>query len=379
MERTVDASFSKPSIVHGDFTRPPSALQPLLARQQWAIWRLIWRDGNWTKPPFQAGNPDRHASSTDLSTWTSYAAACAAHQAGHSDGITYILTDDEGLAAADVDHVRDPKSGSIADWAQQLLDQAINTYCELSPSGTGLRIWGTAKGAPLHSNTKLEAGAGLELFRRTRKALTVTGLQLGCSRQLGNIDALLERAAAWAERHKAAAISRSPSGNIGIQVSAQQLSLEDIEHFVREAPPKVDGQSIRSNVFHTIVGHYRGCGWSAEQIFVHLEQFPVGVGGKYLAEGRLSKEIDRSLAAFSRRAAALRQETISEARKRTLKQLAEHLLHHYVDPILVVRLVHSWNQTRCQPPLEAAEVDRIINAAAAQEQLRRERKAGGGS
>src|SRR5262249_18435859 len=160
-------------------------------------------------------------------------------------------------------------------------------YCELSPSGTGLRIWGTAKGAPLHSNTKLEAGAGLELFRRTRKALTVTGLQLGSSQQLGNIDALLERAAAWAERHKAAVISRSPFGNIGIQVSAQQLSLEDIEHFVRKAPPKVDGQSIRSNLFHTIVGHYRGCGWSAEQIFAHLEQFPDGVGGKYLAQGRL--------------------------------------------------------------------------------------------
>jgi hypothetical protein len=365
---------ARPNIVHGDFARPPAALRPLLARPQWAIWRLICRDGNWTKPPFQADNPDRHASSTDPSTWANYAAACAAHRAGHSDGLTYILTDNEGLAAADVDHVRDPRSGSIGDWAQQLLDQASNTYCELSPSGTGLRVWGTAEGAPLHSNTKFENGAGLELFRRTRKPLTVTGLQLGSCRQLGNIDPLLERAAAWADRNKTAAISKSPSGNIGIQVSAQQLSLEDIEHFVREAPPKVDGQSIRSNVFHTIVGHYRGCGWSAEEIEQHLGQFPAGIGGRNLAEGRLAGEIERSLKAFRKRAETFRQETISEARKRTLKQLAEHLLHHRIDPILAVRLVHSWNETRCQPPLETAEVDRIVDAAAIREQSRRERR-----
>ena len=371
----VTASISKPNIVHGDFTRPPAALQPLLARQQWAIWRLIWRDGNWIKPPFQASNPDYHASSTDPSSWTDYANACAAHRAGRSDGITYILTDNEGLAAADIDHVRDPSSGSITDWAQRLLDQAADTYCELSPSGTGLRIWGTAEGARLHSNTKLENGAGLELFRRTRKPLTVTGLQLGSCPTLGNIDALLERAAAWAVRHKAAAVSRASSGGAGIQVCAQRLSLEDIEHFVREAPPKMNGQSIRSNMFHSIVGHYHGCGWSAEEIEQHLEQFPAGVGGRYLAEGRLGKEIARSLSAFNKREEALRQEKmISKSRAQMLKQVAEHLLHHYVDPILVVRLVHSWNETRCQPPLEAAEVDHIINTAAAQEQSRRERK-----
>src|SRR5262249_10806056 len=57
----------------------------------------------------------------------------------------------------------------------------------------------------------------------------------------------------------------------------------------------IGGQSIRSEVFHIVVGHYHGCGWTPEQIFAHLEQFPDGVGGRYLAEGRLSGEIERSL------------------------------------------------------------------------------------
>src|SRR5262249_30278199 len=52
---------------------------------------------------------------------------------------------------------------------------------------------------------------------------------------------------------------------------------------------------IRSEVFHIVVGHYHGCGWSPEQIFAHLEQFPDGVSGRYLCEKRLRGEIERSL------------------------------------------------------------------------------------
>lgn len=50
----------------------------------------------------------------------------------------------------------------------------------------------------------------------------------------------------------------------------------------------------RSDVFHTIVGHYLGCGWDVEQIITHLEQYPDGIGSRYIAENRLVKEIARS-------------------------------------------------------------------------------------
>src|SRR5262249_47366263 len=129
--------------------------------------------------------------------------------------------------------------------------------------------------------------------RRTRKPLTVTGLQLGRCQQLSNVDRLIERALLWAERHKTAPAASSGAGtSIG---SGMQLSIEEIEEYVQIAPAPISGQSIRSEVFHIIVGHYRGCGWSPEQIYAHLEQFPDGVGGRYLAEGRLSSEIERSL------------------------------------------------------------------------------------
>jgi len=292
MDKTADNNLSKPTIYAGDLTKPPVALRPLLVRPQWAIWRLEWTGNRWTKPPFQACNPQRHASIADPSTWTDYATAVAA-AAEHGDGVSYILTPEDNLAAADIDHVRDPATGAITEWAQRLLEQAEHTYIEISPSGTGLRIWGIAAGAPLQRKFNLEHGTALELFRRTRKPLTVTGLQLGRYQQLGNIDRLIDRAVAWGEQHKTTTPVSSGAGTtVG---SGMQFSIEEIEHFVRESPAPVNGQSIRSEVFHIVVGHYHGCGWSPEQIFAHLEQFPDGVGGRYLSEGRLRGEIERSL------------------------------------------------------------------------------------
>src|SRR5262249_60537809 len=107
--------------------------------------------------------------------------------AGHGDGVSYVLTPEDELGAADIDHVRDPATGTVLDWAQRLLDQAGHTYTEISPSGTGLRIWGMATGAPLQRKFNLENGTALELFPRTRKPLTVTGLQLGRCHQFRNI------------------------------------------------------------------------------------------------------------------------------------------------------------------------------------------------
>src|SRR5262249_21846374 len=123
MDKTADNNLSKPTIYAGDLTKPPVALRPLLVRPQWAIWRLEWTGNRWTNPPFQACNPQRHASIADPSTWTDYATAVAA-AAEHGDGVSYILTPEDNLAAADIDHVRDPATGAITEWAQRLLEQA---------------------------------------------------------------------------------------------------------------------------------------------------------------------------------------------------------------------------------------------------------------
>ena len=153
-----------------------------------------------------------------------------------------------------------------------------------------MRIWGTANGEELHRKFELDTGA-LELFRRTRKPLTVTGLQLGKSQQLGPIDALLDRAVIWAQLHQQKLSRAKPASTIVTPGTAAQYSIDAIEQIVREGAP---AGANRSDTFHAIVGHYLGCGWSVEQIVALLEQHSDGVGGRYLAEGRLAGEVERS-------------------------------------------------------------------------------------
>src|SRR6516165_4327390 len=98
---------NRPITHQGDLAKLPQALTPLIERPQWAIWRWELLKGKWHKPPYQAQDPRRHASTDDPSTWSSYAAALAAVQAGDAEGLTFILTKDDPLAAIDLDHCRD--------------------------------------------------------------------------------------------------------------------------------------------------------------------------------------------------------------------------------------------------------------------------------
>jgi len=52
--------------------------------------------------------------------------------------------------------------------------------------------------------------------------------------------------------------------------------------------------------------------------------------------------------------------------------VAGHLLRRWVDPYLVVGLLHAWNQTYVQPPLPDDELRRILNNIARLEDKRRD-------
>ena len=294
-----DTNTAKPRTHQADLAKLPRALAPLLERPQWVIWRWTPKPGGgWQKPPFMATQPTRHASVANSNTWTDYATALAAVHAGHGDGVTYVLTKQENFAAIDLDHCRDTVTGSVECWAQLMLEQALGTYCEITPSGNGLRIWGTAVGDSLHRKLSLDTGdnAAVELFRRTNKALTISGLDLRQGRSLGSIDTLMDWCVFFGEKHKPAPTAAAP---VRVNGNGHGLpySLDEIEGMVSTGalPPGAN----RSDMFHAIVGHYVGCGWDVEQIAAHMGQFPDGIGGRYLGEGRLSGEVARSAGKYS--------------------------------------------------------------------------------
>ena len=290
----------RPTTHQGNLAKLSRALAPLIERPQWAIWRWTQLpNGNWQKPPFMAMHPDRHASTKDPSTWADYATAFAAVQAGHGDGISYILTEADPHAAIDLDNCRDTDTHSIDVWAQNFLEAGRASYSEVTPSGTGCRIWGLAEGASLNRKFTLNINGkdiAAELFRRTNKALTITGYQLDMVPNLANIDKVIEWAVIWGERRKAAIVTALKAGN-GFNGSGNGCGygIDEIEQIVRAGAP--DGVN-RSNLFHTVVGHYLGCDWGVEKIIAHLQQSPDEIGARYIAEGRLASEVIRSASKY---------------------------------------------------------------------------------
>ena len=287
----------KPATHQGDLAKLPAALAPLIARPQWVVWKYEQRaDGSWQKPPFQARDPRFKASTTSPQTWADYPTALATVQAELADGISYILTEDDPFAAADLDDCRSTRTSAITkDWAAALLEQT-QSYREITPSGEGFRIWGLADGPKLVKQIHIAGGGALEIYRHCHKALAITGIEFAPAQPLENIDRVLERAATWAEQHqakpeppRASSIGFNSSGVLGA------YSIEELNLFVAEGAP---AGANRSDMFHALVGHYLGCGETEEQIVSHFRQHPDGIANRYIAEGRLADEVRRSIAKY---------------------------------------------------------------------------------
>jgi putative DNA primase/helicase len=136
MAAAPNAATDKPTLrvnVH-----PGGIPAELKERRAWVCWRWAKRNGKWTKVPKQVNG--WNASTTDPTTWTDFETVCK--HAEKLDGIGVCFDGD--LCGIDLDDCVDPATGEVQPWAQAIVDR-INSYTEITPSGTGLHILMLAK------------------------------------------------------------------------------------------------------------------------------------------------------------------------------------------------------------------------------------------
>lgn len=120
---------------------PDRIPDPLKAIPQWVCWRYGHDGKRVTKPPVDA-KTGKAGKSNDPATWSTFDAALARFQSDPKlAGIGLALTPDLGLTAIDADHVIDPETGDVDPKAADLLAAFQTTYAEISPSGTGYRLF----------------------------------------------------------------------------------------------------------------------------------------------------------------------------------------------------------------------------------------------
>jgi hypothetical protein len=106
--------------------------------EQWLCWRQEEREGKPTKVPYSPITGHR-ASSTNPETWAGYQESLRACKDQGYGGIGFVFTPEDDLCGVDLDGCLDPETGEIEGWAQEVIGE-LDSYTEISPSGTGVHI-----------------------------------------------------------------------------------------------------------------------------------------------------------------------------------------------------------------------------------------------
>lgn len=122
-----------PQPLEVNFAAMPERLQ---AYDHWVVWKYEQVDDDLKKPPFDP-KTGRRASVGRCDTWGSFDDARKAYATGNFAGVGIVLFQQMGIVGIDIDHcITDSQPN---DTAHQIIS-TLNSYTEISPSGTGIRI-----------------------------------------------------------------------------------------------------------------------------------------------------------------------------------------------------------------------------------------------
>ena len=132
--------MARPTVIPFKYSEIPEELRE---SRSFVGWRLIpGENGKDRKVPFAVGSfgqVDGHADTTDPNTWAMADECDIAYSTGEVDGVGFVFAEDDPYCGIDLDKVRDPETGQIEPWVEELVEK-FKTYTELSQSGSGLHL-----------------------------------------------------------------------------------------------------------------------------------------------------------------------------------------------------------------------------------------------
>jgi primase-polymerase (primpol)-like protein len=168
----------EPEVLTPKFVDIPNEL---VGREYWVAWQHKIhenKDGTkrWTKIPIDVSGG--FASSTDPETWTDFETVVEHYKSYETAdrGIGFVVSSDDEFLGVDFDDCRDPETGEIDDAVEQFV-LACDSYIEVSPSGTGLRMFLKSDAELGGCEFDLPGEAHAEVYNSGRY-LTVTGHRL---------------------------------------------------------------------------------------------------------------------------------------------------------------------------------------------------------
>ncbi len=284
----------------------PSELAEL---PQWLIWKYELRKGKWAKMPYSP-TTGRLARVNDASTWGTISQAWGCYESNEPFvGIGFVLTEADNYAVIDLDDCRNPETGEIESWAEEIFASCGDTYVEVSPSGTGLHIF--CRG--IKPSDRCRKGKK-EVYSHGRY-IAVTGVRLNgtfgnildCTPQLG------ELVESMAEDNAMAVAAESQ--NSSRRESPSTLADDDVKATMFAAK---NGEKIR-RLWEGDLSDYGGDHSAADQAFHNIAAF---------FTGRNAEQMDR----LHRQSGLMREKwNRADYRERTIQKAIDDCQESYSD------------------------------------------------
>jgi primase-polymerase (primpol)-like protein len=220
--------------------------QELKDSPRWVCWKQVGDK----KLPINA-RTGQAAKSNDPSTWSTFDDVVAAATADDSlAGLGFMLG--EGFAGVDLDGCID-STGQIQPWAQDLIAE-LQTYTEVSPSGTGVKLFlrgDVERGRKLQPDVTAcsDKTPGIEVYGGGRY-FTVTGDVLptakgfGIESRQGELDELVCRF--WPPGKPTARRCNGVAFHGGQPVDVTERA----RRYLTKIPPAISGQRGHDATFH---------------------------------------------------------------------------------------------------------------------------------
>jgi putative DNA primase/helicase len=162
---------------------PPTPLESLpealRTMSRWIGTRFERREhGRVDKPPYCVRADKRivKADKTDPENWASFEEALAACERGAVDAIGFVFTKDDPFFIVDFDGVVDRDTGEINPAAAEVI-HALDSYTELSCSGTGVHVVGHGTKPEYAGCRSGKLGFGIEVYDSAR-FVVMTGARM---------------------------------------------------------------------------------------------------------------------------------------------------------------------------------------------------------
>lgn len=240
----------------------------LKALPQWVLWKTgERREGDKpTKLPYQPSGS--LAKANDPETWSAFDEVCK-HIAKY-DGVGFEFDKSDPYCGIDLDGCRDVDSGKVQEWAREII-LGFNSYAEVSPSGTGVKIfcrakWGLGRKIAVAGAAKVcDKEPGIEVYDHGRY-FAVTGIKL---RGMPDEPTECQDAITWLRQMYFAGVQRSKDDDFRGEASV----LDRARKYVAKLPGAVSGSHGHNATFHAACVLVLGFSLGEDDAFALMQEY----------------------------------------------------------------------------------------------------------